>query len=180
MPATDIFNAIAMPHILTTEGRFSADPEDRGNWTGGARGVGELRGTKYGVAAASYPQLDIEKLSIDDARAIYRRDYWDKMRCDQLPVAVALAVFDTAVNQGPGRAAKWLQQAVHAGVDGVIGPDTIDRANSTAMEVVLPDLLSFRAAHYAMQNDQHHIRGWMARLFRLQLHCIRVAGLEKR
>lgn len=36
-----------MPH----EGGFQCDPKDRGNWTGGRVGVGELKGTNRGIAA---------------------------------------------------------------------------------------------------------------------------------
>ena len=45
--------------IVGVEGGFSLDPNDPGNWTGGKRGVGELKGTRWGISAKSYPHLDI-------------------------------------------------------------------------------------------------------------------------
>lgn len=56
---------------------------------------------------------------------IYQSGYWDKCHCDDLPVGVDYAVFDGAVNSGPGRSAKWLQAAVGAKQDGAIGPKTL-------------------------------------------------------
>ena len=58
---------------------------------------------------------------------IYRSGYWGKCRCDELPVGVDYAVFDAAVNSGPGRGARWLQAAVGAKQDGGIGPKTLSR-----------------------------------------------------
>ena len=97
--------------VLGHEGGFTVNPDDTGNWTGGARGVGELKGTNFGISAASYPHLDIPNLTVDDAKAIYRRDYWDQISGDHLPPALALLVFDAAVNNGVGRARQWLTLA---------------------------------------------------------------------
>lgn len=81
--------------------------------------------TKYGISKRAYPQLDIRNLTLIHAQAIYRRDYWDKCRCGELPAGVAFDVFDAAVNSGPAQAARWLQAAVGAKADGVIGPVTL-------------------------------------------------------
>lgn len=81
--------------------------------------------TKYGISKRAYPQLDIKNLTLIHAQAIYRRDYWDKCRCGELPTGVALDVFDAAVNSGPAQAARWLQIAVGAKADGIIGPATL-------------------------------------------------------
>ena len=68
-----VFDVI-FDRVLGHEGGFQADPRDRGNWTGGEVGKGELKGTKYGVAAMTYPELDIESLTKADAKIIFRRD----------------------------------------------------------------------------------------------------------
>lgn len=111
--------------VLGHEGGYTADPMDPGNWTGGAPGRGECRGTNWGISAASYPDLPIRTLTPDQARAIYRRDYWDRVRGDRLPPSLALLVFDAAVNCGAGRAARWLQGALGVAQDGVVGEITI-------------------------------------------------------
>jgi lysozyme family protein len=98
----------AFARIIGNEGGFTSNQLDPGNWTGGKPGEGECRGTKYGISAHAYPSLDIAGLTLADAYAIYRRDYWNKLDADGLPPALALLVFDAAVNNGPGRARQWL------------------------------------------------------------------------
>lgn len=117
--------AQAFTFVVGAEGGFTDDPGDPGNWTGGAIGVGTLNGTKYGISAASYPTLDIADLTEAEAQAIYLRDYWTPIQGDQLPAALALVVFDGAVNSGVAQSAMWLQNAVGVTADGAIGPATL-------------------------------------------------------
>ena len=116
--------------VIGHEGGFSNERADPGNWTGGAVGAGRLAGTKYGISAAAYPALDIANLALADAQAIYKRDYWDRVQADALPPPLALLVFDAAVNNGLGHAARWLQMAAGVAVDGQLGPATLAAAAS--------------------------------------------------
>jgi lysozyme family protein len=77
----DDFFPRAFAALIGPEGDYSAVREDPGNWTGGAVGHGLRRGTKYGISAASFPTLDIQGLTLEQARAIYRALYWDRMGC---------------------------------------------------------------------------------------------------
>lgn len=117
--------------ILSHEGGYSNDHGDPGNWTGGNVGVGQLKGTKFGIAANTYPTLDIRNLTRDQAIAIYKRDFWYAARCDQLPPMVAFQLLDGAVNSGIHRATVWLQQAVGATPDGKLGPKTLGAIQAT-------------------------------------------------
>jgi len=132
--------------VIGHEGGFDNNRADPGNWTGGSVGVGELRGTNWGIASASYgdeqrslpndlraemPAL-VHDLTLDQARAIYRAAYWDRVSADHLPPALALLVFDAAVNNGVKRAALWLQGAVGANPDGQIGDATLAAMDATA------------------------------------------------
>ena len=120
----------AFAKVIGHEGGYTNDSRDRGNWTTGAIGQGELKGTKYGVSAMAYPDLDIKNLTVDQAKEIYRRDYWNKLQLDQLPDAVRFDLFDAAINSGIGNAAKFLQRAAGVTADGAIGPKTIAAANA--------------------------------------------------
>jgi len=73
--------------VVGHEGSFDRTSADPGNWTAGRVGSGELRGTKYGISAAAYPSLDIEDLTLADAKAIYQRDYWSQINADRMPPA---------------------------------------------------------------------------------------------
>jgi hypothetical protein len=90
------------------EGGYSNDPRDHGNWTGGKQGVGVLKGTKYGISAASYPGLDIENLTMQQADDIYYRDYWVPSGASDMSWPACLLVFDTAVLHGVGTVRSWV------------------------------------------------------------------------
>jgi lysozyme family protein len=138
----------AFAETIGHEGGFQDSPLDRGNWTGGRRGEGDLRGTKYGISAMSYPDLDIAGLTLADAKAIYQRDYWDRVSGDDLPDGVALFVFDYAVNSGVARAAMALQRIVGVADDGVIGPITLAAVNRWPARNLIGALYSERGRFY--------------------------------
>lgn len=93
------------------EGGFQDYDWDLGNWTGCKVGVGEKKGTKYGISACSYPHLDIRNITEAQADDIYRRDYWQASGADKLPWPACLIVFDTAILHGVGTARAWLAEA---------------------------------------------------------------------
>ena len=97
--------AACLPVTLGFEGVYSTVRADPGNWTGGKVGKGELKGTKKGIAASAYPDLDIVHLTDAEIAAIYERDYWRPIRGDELPAGPDLMTFDFAVNSGTSRGA---------------------------------------------------------------------------
>lgn len=100
--------------VLKHEGGYVNHPTDPG---------GE---TKYGISKRAYPDVDIAALTEEDAEEIYYRDYWSRIKGDDLPAGVSCVVMDYAVNSGISRASKALQAA--CGIkngDGIIGPHTL-------------------------------------------------------
>ena len=67
-------------------------------------------------------QKDMRDLEFDDVAPIYKKNYWDRVKADELPEGLDLCVFDWAVNSGTGRAAKKLQSMIGTVADGGIGP----------------------------------------------------------
>jgi len=65
----------------------------------------------------------------DEGAMVFKVSYWDRCRCNEMPAALAVCVSDSAYNSGIKRAIEWLQKAVGAGVDGLIGPQTLSMAN---------------------------------------------------
>lgn len=96
----------------TPSGGWTINPNDPGNWTGGRKGVGELKGTKWGIAANTYPNLDIRNLTRQQADEIYLRDYWPKSYGDLWPMGFDQITYDATVNSGPGRGPLWTCQAL--------------------------------------------------------------------
>lgn len=99
--------------ILGHEGGYVNHPKDPG---------GE---TNWGIAKRSYPNVNIRALTREQAIAIYRRDFWDRVQGDKLPPAFAFQALDAAVNHGIGNAVRWMQRAAGVADDGVIGPVTL-------------------------------------------------------
>lgn len=105
------FRTSVLPFTLHAEAGLSTDAHDPGNWTGGKVGKGKMVGTKYGIAAASHPGLDIRNLTLAQAGDIYWRDYVVAPGFDKLPLPLLLVTFDGGVNCGPVHAARWLREA---------------------------------------------------------------------
>jgi len=119
MTFDDVFS-----RLIDHEGGYVNDPRDPG---------GE---TKYGISKRAYPGVNIATLTLDQAKVIYKRDYWDRARCSELPHQVAFQVFDTAVNSGIGQSIRFLQRAVGVADDGQVGPLTINAVRRMDAEAV--------------------------------------------
>jgi len=89
----------AVEFVFKWEGGYSNDPNDPG---------GE---TKFGISKRSYPELDISKLTLEQAKKIYYENYWLKSGCQNMEYPLNLVVFDTAVNMGRRRAEKIYDEA---------------------------------------------------------------------
>lgn len=113
--------------LMVSEGGFTDDPRDRGNWTTGVIGSGECKGTKYGISAMAYPNEDIKNLTQERAIELFKKDYWDKCKCDDLPDALSIIVSDCAYNSGYIRANKILQKCLGVAEDGIIGKITLGK-----------------------------------------------------
>ncbi|WP_333709675.1 glycoside hydrolase family 108 protein [Malikia spinosa] len=120
----------AFARLIGHEGGFTRDAKDPGNWTGGKPGAGQLKGTKFGVSAASYPHLDIEHMTLEQARSIYREDFWGVL--GEAHPAVKFQLFDAAVNHGRANAIRFLQRAVGVADDGAWG--AVSQAALTRMD----------------------------------------------
>jgi len=155
----------AFEFVIGAEGGFTDDPKDRGNWDTGTIGEGRLKGTKYGISAMSYPHLDIKSLSIDDAKAIYRNDYWQPVGCNYISYPKGLVIFDCAVNQGCKRAARFAQSACGAVVDGVIGRHSILALQVSPDAGFIDRFLALREDHYRhLSTFPRYGNGWLNRL----------------
>jgi len=160
--------------VVDSEGGFTDNPVDPGHWTGGQISVGACHGTKFGISAAAHLDLDIPEVTLDDAKAIYQREYWDRIGGDRLPPSIALLVFDSAINSGIGRAVRWLQDAASVAQDGVIGPRTLQAidlltARPGGSGELCAEFLAQRLTFMTSLVIWKSLGlGWARRLFRLQ------------
>ena len=156
---------LAFERLIGHEGKFTDNRADRGNWTSGRVGAGELKGTKYGISAMSYPVLDIKNLTLDQAKEIYRRDFWMRAGADQYDGAIGYQVFDAAVNHGIENAVRLLQRAVRVADDGDVGPMTLKAVKAMTVTDVLMRFNAQRIMFYTRLSTWPEFgKGWMNRV----------------
>lgn len=190
----------AFAHLLGIEGGYVNDPVDRGG------------ATKYGISLrflvaegkidddadgfadfdldmdGDIDGADIRKLTILDAKILYRTCFWDRLDCDSFEEPIGEILFDQAVNGGLKAAAKLLQRALNAiarerryrtiplKVDGVLGEQTRARLNTYLARFGEEEIVE---AYREAVKDRYHdivrrnpsqarfLRGWINRADRL-------------
>ena len=165
----------SLNQILVSEGGFQDDKEDTGNYRPDGTLVGTNRGITptalaefKGVDPNSITVADIKAVTEEDARAIYRQNYFDKPKINQLPQDLQASVFDMYINSG-SNAIKILQKA--AGLpkkkqDGSVGPETL--AAITSANVSKEDYADARIAFYKdlvkrKPKTKKYLNGWITR-----------------
>ena len=149
----------AFPIIIKAEGGYVNDPRDPG---------GE---TKYGISKRSFPHLDIKSLTLDEAKDIYYKHYWQPAGCDFMQWPMSLYCFDSAVNQGVMTAILLAQKANGLVDDGVIGQKS-EKAFASMKQEQINIFMALRACRYAAtKHFDVYGRGWMKRLFELTNHA---------
>lgn len=110
-----------LAEVLKHEGGFVNHPRDPGGMTN----LGVTKATYEDWVGHPVNERIMRGLTVQHVKALYKVKYWDAVRCDELPAGLDLCVFDFAVNAGPNRAARYLQNMVGAKADGQIGPQTL-------------------------------------------------------
>ena len=143
----------AFDKLIAHEGGLVDHPADPGGLT------------KYGISQRSYPHEDIRGLTLERAKAIYRRDFWAPAGCDAVPEAVRFDLFDMAVNSGVSRAVKTIQRAVGAKEDGILGPQTLQAVQAMPPARLVARFNGVRLAFMAgLTNWPAFSRGWALRI----------------
>jgi lysozyme family protein len=151
---------VAIPKVLAREGgaRFTDDPADRGG------------ATKWGICQRAYPDLDIRNLTEPQACAIYKRDYWDRLRGDDIASqGIAEAIFDAAVNLGVRTASRMAQGVLGIEpADGVIGSESLKTINAADERLFVAAFALARIARYAAicngdRSQTRFLLGWINR-----------------
>lgn len=159
---TGFADAFRLTCGLEGDGKLSTDPNDRGNWTGGQVGAGKLVGSRFGISAAIFPEVDIPSLTYGQAQALAKQHYWDPYQCDQLSPVVGWLVFDTAYNGG--HPAQWLQEAAGVPQDGIIGAQTIAAVRNKGVGYIVLRFMASREDYWTgLAAWPVEGRGWIHR-----------------
>ena len=147
--------------ILHHEGGYVNHPKDPG---------GE---TNLGVTKRVYEEWggtkDMKDITVEDVAPKYKKNYWDRVKGDDLPSGLDLCVFDFGVNEGTGRSAKYLQRMIGTVADGGIGPNTLralgNYVESEGLEQTIRNFQEARQKYYeSLKTFETFGRGWTRRV----------------
>ena len=132
----------SMKALMSHEGGFVNNPKDPGGMTN----LGVTQRVWEAWVGHPVGEKEMRALTPVIVAPMYKRKYWDKVSGDLLPSGVDHAVFDFAVNSGPGQAAKILQRVLGIKDDGFIGPQTLTKVVSMDSSKLIADYNAARLA----------------------------------
>ena len=112
--------------VIKSEGGFVNNPKDPGGMTN----LGVTRSAWEAYLGRDVSEDDMRSLTPDRVKPFYKAMYWDRIKGDSLPAGVDYAAYDLAVNSGPAKAARFLQEIAGVVADGVIGPKSLEAIQS--------------------------------------------------
>jgi lysozyme family protein len=152
-------------------GKYTDRPNDAGGPT--KNGITWKTWVKFGYdknGDGIVDAKDVPYISEEDALKIYRREFWDIQKADQIKSQeVAQAIADFGINSGPGRAAMYVQRILGLEDDGIIGPITLKAINTTDAKALF-DKLKLARTEYVENlakirpSDQENLGGWLNRI----------------
>jgi lysozyme family protein len=151
--------------ILHHEGGYVNHPKDPGGMTN----LGVTKRVYEEWVGYSVSENTMQNLKKEDVAPIYKKNYWDRVKGDQLPEGLDLCVFDFGVNAGTGRAAKYLQTMIGTVADGGIGPNTLKKLDEYVKEHGLNETIKSyqveRQKYYeSLSTFETFGRGWTRRV----------------
>ena len=146
----------ALEIILHHEGGYVNHPKDPG---------GE---TNLGVTKRVYEDFggtkDMKELTQADVEPIYKKNYWDKCKCDDLPSGLDYVAFDWAVNSGVNRSSKGIQKSCGAEPDGIIGLKTLELVKGQNITFMIENFQLIRQEFYErLDHFDTFGKGWTRR-----------------
>lgn len=182
---------IAQKHVAKWEGGLSDDKFDRGGITKYGVSFEHLKDTamtKKGALASigiitPITKDTIKNLTYEQAQSIFKMDYWIPCQCENMPLAIAVCVYDCAVNSGCSRSIKIIQKAYNRlfqntpiAVDGIIGPKTLSAASKLNSEDGIKAIVEERKKFYKAivdnrPNQRCFLKGWYNRVNDLEKYA---------
>jgi len=166
----------ALKFVLKWEGGYSNHPYDPGGATN--KGITQ-RVYDAWRESKKLPKQDVRKITDAEVEQIYWERYWTPLRASELPEPLDLVAFDSGVNCGVERAAKWLQSALkklvdsNITIDGKVGKQTVAAAQRAAREgkalQVAATIIDTRENYYRQLAERHptlavFLKGWLNRI----------------
>lgn len=146
--------------LLKHEGGFVDHPKDPGGMTN----LGVTKAVYDKWIGRESSEAEMRALTQKDVAPIYKQQYWDRCKCDDLPAGIDWSVFDWCVNSGVGRSAKTLQRIIGAKQDGGIGPKTLALLSEHEPEKIIRKMYDERQDFYqSLETFKTFGKGWTKR-----------------
>jgi lysozyme family protein len=166
----------ALVYIFKSEAGFQSDSHDTGN----KLPDGRAGCTNLGVTQAAWETYVGHPVTWNDMRALttvtvtpfYKRKYWDAVRGDDLPTGIDYMMFDFAINAGPGRAIKLLQECVGEKADGVLGPISMSTIKAMPIKLLIQRFTDTKEKFYKSLNNPKYEHGWLARNETVEINAL--------
>lgn len=148
---------IAFKKVIVFEGGYINDKNDSG---------GE---TKFGISKISYPNINIRELTLNNAKEIYKENYWNKINGNEIKNQdIANNIFDCAVNCGVYVGSVLIQKVLVLKQDGIIGNITLGSINRSAASCVVDRYKKNRVEYYIdicikKKQNKKFFFGWVKR-----------------
>lgn len=163
----------AMKCVHVSEGGYVNHPKD----PGGA--------TNYGITQRVYDayretkdlaRRAVKLITSQEVADIYRTQYADKIRYDDLPAGIDYATLDGAINSGVSRGAKWLQAALGVSSDGKVGSQTISAASKADAIKTVKTMCAKRMSFLrGLGIFSTFGKGWTSRVARVEAESVSMA-----
>jgi lysozyme family protein len=158
--------------VLKHEGGFVNHPKDPGGMTN----LGVTRTNWELYLDHDVTEAEMRALTPEIVKPFYKKNYWDRIRGDELPSGVDYAAYDLAVNSGTGRAAKYLQQIAGVTADGVIGPRSMEAIKKCDAEDTVDEICNMRMDFLKNLNTFETFgKGWTSRVNDVKAKAISMA-----
>jgi lysozyme family protein len=167
--------------VLAHEGGFTSDSRDKGN----SLPDGRAGSTMLGCTQANWEAYvghqvtwdDMKKLTKEDVKPLYKKNYWDAVKGDDLPSGVDYAAFDFAINAGPSASRKMIQLALGVTADGAFGPMTMAAIQKADAKELMQKFSDAKTTFYkGLGNFNVYGKGWLQRVADVQTVASKMIG----
>lgn len=172
MAASNFAQCFAL--TLKHEGGYVDDSHDPGS----ATNLGVTIGTLSAYLGRPASKAEVRALTPEAVKPLYKANYWDKVRGDELPAGVDFAVYDFAVNSGPSRGAMALQRAIGVADDGVVGSITLANIGSRPVDQIIERITADRMTFLRRLSTWPRFgKGWTTRVNAVNKQAMDMAHL---
>lgn len=159
----------ALAAVLEHEGGFVNHPQDPGGMTN----LGVTKRVWEAWVGKTVSEADMRALTPALVAPMYRKQYWDAVKGDELPSGLDYLMFDFAINAGVSRAIRTMQRAIGTTPDGAIGPKTMQALRDADPDALIDKFSDEKEAFYrSLPTFATFGRGWLRRVAEVKSHAV--------